>query len=145
MMYEEYDDYDDHVDDVDAPMFRCLTCGEEYRAKVSEEYQGEYPHGGMMTFLDEDVSPCCQSEGRPIRGEEEGFSFEEDEYSPDDEEVWVVQRRAEASAGGAWFDISWPDKLYVAESMCEDIYRERNDHVPLRINYRESEEGNGDR
>lgn len=89
---------------MDEPMFRCQLCGEEYVADTHEEYQGIPSMGGLVTFLDDDGSPCCDAEGKPIKGAEGSFSFEEDEYSPDEVEGWVVF----ASDGEEWTALSHP-------------------------------------
>lgn len=53
--------------DDDGPTYRCQNprCRDTYVPTSHREYQGEYPMGGMVTFIDDDGCPYCHSEGLP--------------------------------------------------------------------------------
>ena len=56
-------------DEWDEPTGPLMTCPnskcpeEEFHAKTIREYQGQYPHGGMVEFIDDDGCPTCNTPG----------------------------------------------------------------------------------
>lgn len=65
--------YDDYYEPPDPPVdesvkLRCAGCGEEWHPEVEWEYQGEVPHGGMVSFYTDDAFDCpsCGEEGEEI-------------------------------------------------------------------------------
>lgn len=84
--YPAHFDYEEP--DRGGPLLRCQNpaCREEFVADTTTEYQGVSPHGGPVTFLDDEmICEYCETEAKPVRGEEDGYSFEESEY--DDSEA----------------------------------------------------------
>lgn len=93
------------------PLMRCQDCGDTYNAPITEDYDGIPGFGATTYILDDDAyeSECCGAEGRAVKGSENGFVFDDEDYSPDEKEVWVIQREETFPKPGepvAWVSIS---------------------------------------
>ena len=58
-------------------IYRCQNprCRETYTPEMHNEYQGEYPMGGTVTFIDDDGCPYCHGEGLPEEEDENEVVF----------------------------------------------------------------------
>lgn len=62
--YSDLDYGDEHGAEFRCTNEQCPAHGETYIVKTITEYQGDYPHGGMVDFIDGDTEcPDCNVQG----------------------------------------------------------------------------------
>ncbi len=64
----DYDDcYDEHGVEFRCTNPSCLAFDQTYIVRTITEYQGDYPHGGMVDFIDgDDECPDCNETGEEV-------------------------------------------------------------------------------